>query len=204
MRIGVFGGTFDPVHIGHLITAEECREQLELDRVLFVPANQPPHKPGREITPFHHRVEMLQFAIAGNPAFAVDECEGRRQPPSYTVDTLRELHRREPGNAFYLIMGADMLIDFPTWHRPQEICSLATLAVTTRPGWQIPPFRQITERLGLRTEGVHIRLVETPQIGISATDLRRRVRDGRSIRYQTPRPVEIYIHEKHLYRIVGS
>src|SRR5262245_54531603 len=115
MRIGVFGGTFDPVHQGHLILAEQCREQGRLDQVWFVPAARPPHKLAGPLTPFHQRVEMLSFALAGHPAFRIEELEKERSGPSYTVDTLTELHRRHPGHEWFLLIGSDTLHDMPNW-----------------------------------------------------------------------------------------
>src|SRR5262245_22067300 len=118
MRIGIFGGTFDPVHLGHLILAENCREQGRLDQVWFIPAPAPPHKLDRSITSFERRVEMLQLALAGNPAFQINEVEKDRSGPSYTVDTLAELQHRHPGDEFFLLIGSDTLADLPAWREP--------------------------------------------------------------------------------------
>src|SRR5581483_2585790 len=133
MRIGVFGGTFDPVHLGHLIVAEQCREQGQLDEVLFIPAARPPHKLDRPLTPFTQRVEMLQLTLAGNPAFRRDEVDKNRPGPSYTVDTLEDLHRRDPGAELFLIIGADCLPDLPTWREPSRIAERAGFLVVPRP-----------------------------------------------------------------------
>src|SRR5439155_12099678 len=121
MRIGVFGGTFDPVHLAHLIIAEQCREQAGLDQVWFIPAARPPHKQDRTVTPFSHRVEMLALAIAGNPAFRIDELEKERPGSSYTVDTLSELQRQHRGVDLWLILGSDCLPDLPHWREPARI-----------------------------------------------------------------------------------
>src|SRR3954470_23749902 len=129
MRLGIFGGSFDPVHLAHLIVAEQCREQARLDCVVFVPAARPPHKPDRVLTPLHHRVEMLTLAISGNPAFAIDELEKDRPGPSYTADTLDELRRRDPSSDLWLILGADSLYDLPRWHEPGRILEHAGLLV---------------------------------------------------------------------------
>src|SRR5262245_11370951 len=118
MRLGVFGGTFDPVHLGHLILAERCRDEAALDTVLFMPAARPPHKLDRPLTPFHHRAEMIELAIAGNPAFRVDRMEEQRAGPSYTVDSLEAIAQREPGAEMFLIVGSDTLLDLPQWHQP--------------------------------------------------------------------------------------
>jgi nicotinate-nucleotide adenylyltransferase len=138
-RIGVFGGTFDPVHFGHLIVAEQCREQGQLDVVLFVPAARPPHKQDQDVTAFARRVEMLNLAIAGHPAFAVDEIEKDRNGPSYTVDTLEALRNRDPHVDFVLIVGADCLPDLQSWRQPFRIGELAELLVVDRPGWNAAP-----------------------------------------------------------------
>jgi nicotinate-nucleotide adenylyltransferase len=205
MRIGVFGGTFDPVHLGHLIVAEQCREQARLGRVLFIPAWKPPHKLDQELTPFHHRVEMLHLALAGNPAFQVDELEHHRPGPSYTVDTLEELHRRHPGDELFLIIGADCLPDLPHWREPARIMAQASLVVAARPGWALWSAEQIRSALRLppdvplRAEVVHVPLIDD-----ASRDLRRRVADGRSIRYLVPRAVECYIQNRHLYQPAGN
>jgi nicotinate-nucleotide adenylyltransferase len=188
MRIGVFGGTFDPVHLGHLILAEQCREQGRLDQVLFVPAARPPHKRDQELTPFAQRMEMLQLAIAGQPAFQVDELEKDRPGPSYTADTLEELHRRQPDAELFLLVGGDALRDLPSWHEPQRILARAKLLVMARAGAPVA------------SAPVEVQRVEVPLIEISSTDVRRRVRDGRSVRYLIPRAVEAYVKEKGLYR----
>ena len=132
-RIGLFGGTFDPPHLGHLVLAEWARMRLRLDRVVFMPAGTPPHKRGRRLTDAAHRLAMTRLAVRGNPAFVVSAFEARRAGPSFTVDTLRHLRGRQPGARFYLLMGADSLADFPTWHQPGEIARLATLVVAARP-----------------------------------------------------------------------
>jgi nicotinate-nucleotide adenylyltransferase len=201
MRIGVFGGTFDPVHLGHLILAEQCREQGRLDEVWFVPAARPPHKQGQAVTPFAQRVEMLSLALAGHPTFRIDEVEKDRPGPSYTVETLAELHRRHPGNEFFLLIGADTLNDLPNWYHPEQIAELAGLLVSTRADVAMKSPEEL--RAGLRLpEGVTLRLqlVPVPALGIASSDLRQRAAEGRSLRYLVPRAVECYIQEKRLYR----
>ena len=144
-RIGLFGGTFDPPHLGHLVLAEWARARLRLDRVVFVPAGTPPHKRGRRLTDAALRLVLTQLAVRGNPAFTVSGFEARRAGPSFTVDTLRHFHARQPGARFYLLMGADSLADFPDWHEPAEIARLATLVVAARPG-AAGPARRSTAR----------------------------------------------------------
>jgi nicotinate-nucleotide adenylyltransferase len=201
MRVGVFGGTFDPIHTGHLILAEQCREQGRLDEVWFLPAPHPPQKDVRALTRFEQRVEMLALAVAGNPAFRIDEIEKERAGPSYTVDTFAELRRRHPGHEFCLLVGSDTLNDLPHWREPIRLLELTGLLVMARPNNPVPTAEELRARLRL-PEGVPLRLevVQTPLIDISSRDLRRRAAAGRSLRYFLPRAVECYIRDKHLYR----
>jgi nicotinate-nucleotide adenylyltransferase len=198
MRVGVFGGTFDPVHLGHLILAEQCREQAVLDKVLFVPAARPPHKLEGVITSFDHRAEMLSFAIAGHPQFRVDDLEKNRPGPSYTVETLEELRRRQPDDQFFLVIGSDTLCELATWRQPERIVQLAALLVVNRPGWPPPSADQIRETLGA-DKPVQMQTIEAPLIDIASRDIRSRVAERRTIRYLVPRAVEEYIKDKHLY-----
>src|SRR5437588_11938966 len=149
MRVGVFGGTFDPIHQGHLILAEQCREQGRLDEVWFVPAPRPPHKEGQTVTRFDQRVEMLALALAGNPAFRVQDLEKEREGPSYTVLTLAELQRRHPGDELFLLIGSDTLADLPTWREPQRLVRQAGLLVTARPGHPVLSAVDLARRLDL-------------------------------------------------------
>ena len=142
MRVGVFGGTFDPVHFGHLILAEQCREQGRLDEVLFMPAPRPPHKP-QPTARYDQRVEMLALALAGNPAFRIDEIEKDRDGPSYTVDTVAELRRRRPGDDFWLLVGSDTVHDLHHWHEPRRLLEMAGLLVMDRPGSPAPDRREL-------------------------------------------------------------
>lgn len=200
-RIGVFGGTFDPVHVAHLILAEQCREQGRLDQVWFVPSARPPHKQDHPRTPFGQRVEMLALALAGYPAFQLNEVERERPGPSYTADTLDELHRRHPGTDFWLIIGSDSLADLPVWHAPNRIVSQAGLLVVARPGWQVLDAGHLRQALRV-PEGQALRLqaVSMPLLEIASRDLRQRAREDRSLRYFVPRAVECYIETHHLYR----
>lgn len=190
MRVGILGGSFDPVHQAHLILAEQCREQGRLDQVLFVPAARPPHKLDKILAPFHARQEMLELAIAGYPAFQISLIEKDRPGPSYTLETLRELKAERPADELFLLLGSDCLPDLPTWHRPEGIAELAQLLVVARTGTDsaAPPGYFRWER------------VECPLLEISSTDLRRRVNQGRTIRYFVPRAVECYIGQHRLYR----
>jgi nicotinate-nucleotide adenylyltransferase len=219
MRIGIFGGTFDPVHLGHLILAEQCREQARLDQVWFIPAARPPHKGGRDLTPFAQRVEMLALAIAGQPAFRINELEKDRPGPSYTADTLAELHRTNSGAEFFLLVGSDTLADLPNWHEPARVVQLATVLFVNRLDAHVTdedallriaarPYEprivdlQSSERTIDLALGVPLRYqrILMPLIDIASRDLRRRVADGKSVRYLVPRAVEAYILDKRLYQ----
>jgi nicotinate-nucleotide adenylyltransferase len=200
-RIGVFGGTFDPVHWGHLISAEQSREQAGLDQVWFVPAARPPHKQDRPITPFAQRVEMLALAIAGQPAFRIEELEKDRPGPSYTADTLDELHNRSPDVELFLLVGSDCLPDLPYWREPAHIVERAGLLIVARPGWPVWSGAQLRSALRLpETAVLRQQVVHVPAVDLSSRDLRRRCAEGRSLRFLLPRAVERYIEEKKLYR----
>jgi nicotinate-nucleotide adenylyltransferase len=201
MRVGVFGGTFDPVHLAHLIIADQCREQGELDQVWFVPAARPPHKQQRTITSFTHRIEMLSLALAGTPAFRVDELEKNRPGSSYTVDTLLELQRQHPGIDWWFILGSDCLPDLPYWREPARIAQLAGLLIWERPGWPSWPTEKLHAALLLPAEErIRVRCAQGLLVDISSSDIRRRVAEGRSFRYLVPRAVECYIQTHELYK----
>ena len=200
MRIGVFGGTFDPVHVAHLIIAEQCREQARLDQVWFVPAARPPHKQDRAVTPFTHRVQMLALATAGNPAFRIDELEKDRPGSSFTVDTLVELQRQHAGTDFWLILGSDCLPDLPHWRQPARIAQLVGFLIWERPGWPTWPIEKLRAALALpASQEVRLCLARGPLVDISSSDLRQRAAEGRSLRYLVPRAVECYIETHQLY-----
>ncbi len=188
MRVGVFGGTFDPVHYAHLVVAEQCREQGRLDEVLFVPAARPPHKL-RPFARFDQRVEMLALAIAGYPAFRIEEMEKDRAGPSYTADTLAELRRRRAGDELFLLIGGDAVGDLPQWYEPHRIFELAGLLVVGRPQISTPGRQELAARLGLPAAAVRMELIQAPLIGISSRDLRSRAAERRSLRFsRSPRP----------------
>jgi nicotinate-nucleotide adenylyltransferase len=205
MRIGIFGGTFDPVHLGHLIVAEQCREQGRLDQVLFVPAARPPHKQERELTPFHLRVEMLSLALAGQPAFRIDELEKDRPGPSFTADTLQEIKARNAEAELCLILGADSVHDLPHWYEPGRVVEMAELLVVPRSDWVMLSAGELRKALHLPAEApLRLQPIHVPTIGVASRDLRRRAAEGRSLRYFVPRAVEAYIHDKHLYRTTSE
>jgi nicotinate-nucleotide adenylyltransferase len=204
-RIGIFGGTFDPIHVGHLIVAEQCREQAGLDQVWFVPAARPPHKLDRPLTLFEHRVEMISLAIAGQPSFRIDELEKDRAGPSYTADTLEELRRLHPECEFWLLLGSDTIVDLPAWRDPSRVVAGAGLMVSGRPGHAIPTAKQVRAMLRLPDDApLRYQAVDSPLVDISSRDLRRRVGQGRSIRYMVPRAVECCVREKRLYLDVSA
>jgi nicotinate-nucleotide adenylyltransferase len=201
-RIGLLGGTFDPIHYGHLVIAEEVRYTLDLAELVFIPTGQPPHKPGRTITPAHHRLAMLQLAIASNPHFTISQVDLERPGPSYTVDTLSLLRQQwNAQTAFYFIIGGDSLEELLTWRDPAGVLAqLNYLVAVQRPGYEEPSGYR--ESLEARLPGIKLRLimVRAPQLDISATDLRLRVAEGRPIKYQTPEAVEQYIEHYGLYK----
>jgi nicotinate-nucleotide adenylyltransferase len=201
MRVGVFGGAFDPVHYGHLILAEQSREQAALDQVWFVPAARHPFKSDPAGTPFERRAAMLRLAIAGNPNFQVNEIENDRPGLSYTAETLEELQRLHPDAELHFLLGSDSLPDLPKWRSPERIVAAAALVVMERPGH--PPMSADALRAALCLPAdVPLRMtaVDAPLIDLASRDIRRRIAVGRSVRYMLPRAVEAYIDEKRLYR----
>ncbi|QDU07909.1 nicotinate-nucleotide adenylyltransferase [Gimesia aquarii] len=198
MRIGIFGGTFDPVHIAHLLLAEQCREQCDLDEIWFVPAGSPPHKESTGISTGKQRREMLDFAIAGHANFVVKDLELHREGPSYTIETLRQLKTTHPDDEFFLIIGADSVRDLHTWREPESILELATLIGVNRPNISLPDLSELTQKFG---EIVQSKILWTtmPGFEISSTDIRNRIRQNKSVRYMTPRAVEVYIYNNRLY-----
>ena len=199
MNVGILGGTFDPVHLGHLIVAEEARVRLGLDQVIFVPAGQPWLKGGQCITPGRRRLIMVELAVAANPFFRVAPNEIQRGGPTYTVDTLREL-LREMGDAarLHFIVGMDSLEQFHLWKDPDRLLELCRLVVVNRPGHQGVDINTVAGRFPQAAES--IRLLTVPRIEISATAIRQRVAQGISIRYLVPQAVDEYIAEHGLYR----
>jgi nicotinate-nucleotide adenylyltransferase len=195
MRLGLFGGTFDPIHLGHLILAEQCREACELDRVWFVVAGEPPHKRG-DRTPLAHRLEMARIAIAGHPQFEVSELEANRPGPHYSVETLASVHAERPEDDLFFLIGADSLVDLPGWRDPAGIARLATIVVVNRPGIEeIDP----TNLPEFGPDSKPLQIVTIPPIGIASNDLRRRLAEKRTVRYMVPRAVEAYIQAHDLY-----
>lgn len=197
-RLGIYGGTFDPVHDGHLVAAAEVHHVLRLDQVVFMPAGQPPHKSGRAISDRAHRWAMLELAIAGRPQFALSDLDFTGDTPAYTADLLARLRAAwQPGGDLYFIMGEDSLRDFPTWREPERIARLARLAVVTRPRVEVDIASVVRAVPALAGR---VACVTIPELDIASHDLRARVAAGRPIAYQTPRAVEDYIVAHNLYR----
>jgi nicotinate-nucleotide adenylyltransferase len=198
VNIGVLGGTFDPIHIGHLIIAEEARVKLGLSKVLFVPAGQPWLKQDRDITAAVHRIEMVRRAIADNPYFELSTLEVERSGPSYTVDTLTMLHKQLGGRtSLFFILGRDTLAELPLWKEPQKVVQLCRLVVPPRLGSR--DLRHLETTLpGLLDKVIQLAM---PVIGISSSEIRRRIAQGLSIRYLVPPEVEKYITEHRVYQV---
>ncbi len=198
MRIGVFGGTFDPPHYGHLALAETARVQLKLDEVLFVPAGAPPHKLDWPLSPPEIRAQLVAVAIADNPAFTLCRADLDRPGPHYTVELLRLLRKQHPEvKRWYFLMGEDSLRDFPTWREPEHILEMATLAVMPRPQMAADVEALLTHLPALRGRFLWL---DVPPVYFAATDLRRRVRVGLPLRYLVPPAVEAFIARRRLYR----
>jgi nicotinate-nucleotide adenylyltransferase len=201
MRLGIYGGSFDPVHFGHLLVAENCREQQKLDEVWFVPVATSPHKRQRAPADARHRIEMLDLAVGGHEPFHVSTIEIDRGGVSYTVETLEQLHAEDAARALFLLLGADALADLPTWKDPKRICELALPLVVARAYAPEPDFGLLAEFMSReRIAAAQAALVKMPPIGIASSDIRRRVAAGKSIRFRTPRAVEKYIETHGLYR----
>lgn len=198
-KIGIMGGTFDPIHNGHLLIAENAREQLSLDEVCFIPTGRAPHKQGKKITDGAHRLRMVELAISDNPAFIADDRELRSPELSYSCVTLQEMRERSPEDEFYFIMGGDSLRDFKTWYHPQQICSCATLVAAIRDDCDREHLNAYAEELR-QLFSADIRLIRTPNLSVASSELRRHAAAGETIRYQVPESVRSYIESHHLYQ----
>lgn len=200
MRIGIFGGSFDPIHLGHLILAERCREEAELDQVWFVPCALSPHKRDGAHGSDRQRTEMIELALGGHEAFLLSRLELDRGGVSYTVDTLQQIRENHPEHDLFLLIGDDSLESFDRWRQPKTICELAIPIVINRPGSGEIDLSVLGEYVGQgRLERFERAQVTGPKIEISSTDIRNRVHNGKSIRYLTPRSVEKYIETNHVY-----
>jgi nicotinate-nucleotide adenylyltransferase len=194
VRIGILGGTFDPVHLGHLLIAEQAREQLSLDEVLFIPAGNPWRKSERVVTPAEHRLAMLRLALEDNDAFGISDVELRRTGPSYTADTLEALAAERLDDAFWFVVGADAFHDMRNWHEPERITRHARIAAAPR------DHRVRVDPSAWDVDAALVDQFECPRLDVSSTDIRARVAAGRSIRYLVPDAVRRYIEDQRLYR----
>ncbi|MBE0467590.1 MAG: nicotinate-nucleotide adenylyltransferase [Candidatus Desulforudis sp.] len=199
MKLGVMGGTFDPVHYGHLVAAEGVRYEYRLDKVIFVPAGRPPHKPNYRISDPEHRLALVRLAVASNPFFEVSDLEIERPGLSYTYDTIREMRRLHDPDEIYFITGADAVLEILSWHRFEELLEICRFIAATRPGYELGG---LTGRLRELPAHLVERIVpvEVPALAISSSDIRRRVREGRPIKYLLPESVEAYILSRALYK----
>jgi nicotinate-nucleotide adenylyltransferase len=197
MRLGILGGTFNPPHLAHLICAQEAHRELGLDRVLFIPASIPPHKPVEHEPGPEHRLQMCRLAVGDDERFAVSDMELKRDGPSYTVDTLALLSSRAPNDELVLILGGDIAAGLPEWHRAERVLELATVAIAKRRG---TPRGRVERALQTLRGGDRATFFQMPRIGISSTMVRRRVRGGLPIRYFVPDQVLDYIEREGLYR----
>lgn len=198
-RIGLIGGTYDPIHYGHLVAAEWAKDAFSLEQVVFVPAGDPPHKSQDEVSPASHRYIMTLLGTLNNPGFSVSRIELDRAGKSFTYDTLKTIsNEMDPNDELFFIMGADSLAELPTWHRPDDLIGLAQLIVATRPHWD---FDAIVADLGpfYERHAERIHRLDIPELGISSQMIRKRAKSGQSIRHLTPDLVIRYINEQGLY-----
>lgn len=212
MKLGILGGTFNPIHLAHLRIAEAAREAAELDQVLLIPAMDPPHKPVEGAVPFQQRFAMVTLAIADNPGFGISDIEARREGKSYTVETLTALRQERPTDELHFIIGSDSFLELGLWHRYADLFELASLVVVARPGSLVtdpiqqlpdavqPNFSQEGPHLLRHSSGNAIQFVEDSRLEISSSRLRSLVAAGRTLRYLLPSAVENYIAQKGLYR----
>ena len=196
MRVGILGGTFNPPHLGHLVCAQEAYRELDLDSVTLVPARIPPHKPVEQEPGPEHRFALCQLAVDADDRFEVSDIELRRDGPSYTVDTLKELTSRAPNTEHFLIVGGDIAVGLPRWREPERVLELATLAIAKRRGTARSSVQTALDALA---GGERARFFEMPRVGVSSTMIRRRVQARQPIRYLVPDPVSAYIEQEGLY-----
>ena len=205
MRLGIFGGTFDPIHYGHLLLAECCLESHALDAVWFMLAATPPHKQEQPISPGDVRLEMLNLALAGHPTFLASTLELDRGGLSYTVDTLAQILEEDSKRELFLLLGADSWQDLPNWHQPQQVCELATPIVVNRGGETVPDFSLADHFLSPKLlEQIRQLHVQMPAMDLTSSGLRARTQAGQSLRYRTPAAVQQYIQQHQLYQLPGS
>lgn len=197
--LGIFGGSFNPIHMGHLILAEHIREELKLDKIIFIPAGNPPHKNIGNLELAHHRYNMVELAIENNPFFSISDIELKREGISYTSDTLAGIKEQYPDEELFFILGSDSIIQFPSWHRIDKIFELAGIVVAKRPN---VPQAELDNKVNEFTEKYNARIIfsKAPYIEISSSEIRNRIKQGLSVRYMVPETVDEYIHNNNLYR----
>lgn len=201
MRVAVFGGSFDPIHMGHLWIAELTREAMQLDEVLFIPAATSPLKPTGPVASNDQRLAMLRLAVSGHRQFRVDTCELDREGLSYTVETVQRLKRERSADDFFLLVGTDAFNSLDRWKEPELLLTMVTPIVVGRGGETEPDWTMIERLVGnVRKDEIRAMAVRIPLIELSSSELRENVTAGRSIRYRVPRPVEAYIHAENIYR----
>lgn len=200
-RVGLYGGSFNPIHIGHLIVARSVAERLELTRVIFIPSAVPPHKEGERLVEPRHRAEMVRLAIAADPLFDFSDFDLARQGPSYTIETIAHFKKGLPAGAeLFWIIGADWLTELDTWYKAAELVDACTVVTAARPGWDQPDLAALSTKLGdAQIAKLRAHVLDTPRIDISATDIRQRVAAGKPIRYLVPESVRQYIEMFRLY-----
>jgi nicotinate-nucleotide adenylyltransferase len=202
MRIGLLGGTFDPIHFGHLLMAEQALEQAGLDQIWFLPAAHPPHKPELKTSSFERRIDLINLAIAGYPKFQICLIEQELPAPSYTINTLDALTDKYPVHQWSLILGGDSIVDLPKWHQPRAIVKRVDLLAIQRPGFPNIDQERLRANLGLIDQDkLRLLPIQMPLIEISSRDLRSRVEQDRSIRFMVPAAVEVYIRERRMYKL---
>lgn len=203
LRLGIMGGTFNPIHFGHLVTAEEALNQFKLDKIIFVPSGHPPHKRPRPVLPSEGRYQMTVIATASNPHFEVSRIEVDREGPSYAIDTVRELKSvYGPNTEIYFITGADAILEILTWRDAERLYDMCKFIAATRPGYSLKKFKELhlLPENHWKAKKPDVHFMEVPALAISSTDIRKRVKENRPIRYLLPEEVTEYIYKHRLYR----
>lgn len=204
MKIGVLGGTFNPIHMGHLILANEIGEAAALDKVLFIPAYYPPHKTISDMVSGEHRLRMVARAVADNPLLSSSDVELRLKGVSYTIETIKQLRRENPGDDFYFIIGADSVPELASWYKIHELTDICSFLIGERPG-HLLQWKRLEATLPVaKVQQMKRGVYPTTSIGISSSMIRTRISQGKSIRYYTPYTVEAYIHKHSLYTESGQ
>lgn len=200
LRLGMMGGTFDPIHMGHLVAAEEAWQQFNLDQVIFMPSGDPPHKDKRDLTAAEHRFLMTMLAVIANPFFTISRLEIDSEKTSYTIDTVRQFYDIY-GDVldFFLITGADAILEITTWKDYRALLESCSIIAASRPGYSLEKLQEVLGSV-LSVAATRIYLLEVPALSISSTDIRQRVAAGKTIRYLTPEPVEQYVYKNKLYQ----